>query len=287
MLTNFFNRRDIVIPANAETHEIASTQHAVLDPAFAARPRLAALRDALVSAAKQLQRTRWKEPAVFFFDAQRQAELEATRLAKPDTFAAVTHAITAELAELFAHVEVRRIARATAHLAAAAATLAPRCAAAQTLAELLAIPDDEVFLVLVPATREAFRLHVRGVADVSQLYRAIASRIAATSFQLFTPPALRNDGTLPTGFAGCEHWLWPTQPLAAVPRREGERVVLVGAATVQPVFTLEPRFPAMRAEIETIQTLNAFQTTEELSRLVGRQLPVAGGNEPRVVARAA
>jgi hypothetical protein len=287
MFTNFLSRRDSALVVAVGDPRAQAVNRDTLDPAFAARPRLLALRDMLASAVKQLQRTRWKEPAVFFFDRKRQADLEAAQTAKLDAFATLTNAINAELDGLFAHVEVRRIARATDKLAMLANTLAPRCAAAQTLAELLAIPDDEVFLVLVPATRVAFRLHVRGVADVAQLYQAIASELAENTFQLFTSAALSQDGTLPTGFAGCEHWLWPTQPLAAVPRREGERVVLVGAATVQPAFDVEPRFPAMRAEIETIQTLNAFQTTEELSRLVGHALPVAGGNEPRVVAHAA
>jgi hypothetical protein len=106
-------------------------------------------------------------------------------------------------------------------------------------------------------------------------------------FQLLAPPALRPDGTLPAGFAGCEHWLWPTQPLAAVPRIAGERVVLLAPAVVRPSLDVEPRFPGLAVECETVQTLNAFQTAEALSRLCGRPVPVQAPAADPSVARAA
>src|SRR5438105_745355 len=82
---------------------------------------------------------------------------------------------------------------------------------------------------LSPAARTGVRLHLRGAADVAQLQQLLGE---PTPFQLFAPAALQADGTLPAGVAGCVHWLWPTQPLAAVPRIGGERVVLVGPAVV-------------------------------------------------------
>lgn len=241
------------------------------DTAHAARPRLARLRDALVRATRR--RDRWNEPAAFFFDPARQAQLEAARPAPADPFAEVADLVAAELPVMLGAVEVRRAARAVPGLMDAATALAPRCPAARDLADLLAVPDDEVFLVLVPHDRTGVRLHLRGAADVAQLYRLLAPAVAAP-FQLFAPAALLPDGTLPAGFVGCAHWLWPTQALASVPRVSGERVVCAGPATVRHSYDADPRFPALPVESDLIQTLNAFQTAEVLSRLCGREVPV-------------
>ncbi len=270
------------------------------DPAFAARPRLLVLREALIRAAKQLRPARWNEPAVFFFDAKRQAELEAVRTAAPDRFAELTTLITTELPTLLAHVEVRRLARALDGLKAAALAMEPHNAAANDLADLLAVPDDEVFLVVAPNERAGVRLHARGAAVIAQLHRLLAEtgltypptpslkgRGEKLGFQMFKPAALLADGTLPVGLAGGEHWLWPTQALAAVPRVAGERVVLVGPATVRPALDVEPRFPEMSVESEVIQTLNPFQVTDVLSRLSGHPVPVTVPANATAVARAA
>ena len=241
------------------------------DAAYLARPRLLALRDAIVRAVRSLRPARWDEPNVFFFDANRQAELEAARPAPPARFAALAARIAAELPALVEAVELRRVARALDGLPAAARVLALHCPPARDLADLLAVPDDELFLALAPAARTGVRLHLRGAAHVGQLHPLLR---LAEPVQLYAPAALRPDGTLPAGFAGCEHWLWPTQPLAAVPRIGGERVVLVGAAVVGAVPALEPRFPALAVECELVQTLNAFQVTDALSRLCGRPVPL-------------
>ena len=255
------------------------------DAAFAARPRLLHLRDALRRAAKNL-RPRWDEPPVFFFDPKRQAELGAARPAPPNRFAELAPLIREGMPALLAFVEVRRVARA-AGLKEAARALAAHCPEANDLAELLAVPDDEVFLAIVPATRTGVRLHLRGAASVAQLRRLLAPELKAADFQLFTPAALRPDGTLPAGVAGCGHWLWPTQPLAAVPRVNGERVVLVGPAVVRPSLAVEVRFPELAVECEVVETLNAIQVAEKLSRLCGRPLPVLPPVEGPAVARAA
>jgi hypothetical protein len=272
------------------------TPRAAPDAAFDARPRLLGLRGALARAAARLRPGRWNEPPVFFFDRRRQADLEAARPAPPDRFADLTALVAAELPALCAAVEVRRVARALDGLAAAARALAPHCPAARDLAELLAVPDDEVFLALAPAAGTGVRLHLRGAADVAQLYRLLGPNPPTpfpawergfesssplgggvgegpSPFQLYAPAALRADGTLPAAFGGCEHWLWPTQPLAAVPRVNGERVVLVGPAVVRPALDVGPRFPLLAVEGEVVQTLDAAQATAELSRLCGRPLP--------------
>ena len=292
------------------------------DPAFAARPSLLHLRDALSRAAKQARPSRWNEPAVFFFDPKRQAQLEAARPARPDRFAALAGLITDELPTLLACVEVRRVARTLDGLKAAALALSPHCPAASDLAVLLAVPDDEVFLALAPHDRTGVRLHVRGAATVAQLHSLLREEPVllpdekgergssltgirrpsghgphfllpnrtpkpAPGFQLFAPASLRADGTLPAGFAGCGHWLWPTQPLAAVPRVNGERVVLLGPAVVGAPPDAEPRFPGLEVESNVIQTLSPFQVAEELSRLTGRPVPATVPLDAQPVARAA
>ncbi|MBP3959173.1 hypothetical protein J8F10_28345 [Gemmata sp. G18] len=272
------------------------------DPAFAARPRLLALREALVRAAKHARSIRWNEPVAFFFDPKRQAELESVRPAAPDRFAALTDLITTEMPALVAGVEVRRAARAIDGFKSAALAMAPHCAAANDLADLLAVPDDEVFLVLAPNDRAGVRLHVRGAAGIAQLHRLLAEtgpkatyppapslkgRGEKPGLQMFKSAALLPDGTLPIGLAGCEHWLWPTQPLAAVPRVAGERVVIVGPAVIRSALDVELRFPEMAVESEVVQTLNPFQVMEALSRLIGQRVPVTVPENAPAVARAA
>ena len=266
------------------------------DAAFAARPRLVRLRDAL-RALHPPRQSRWGEPPVFFFDPARQAELDAAR-PKPDA-SRTDDAVAAELPALFASVEVRRAARAIPGLREAALK---RHAA--DLADLLAVPDDEAVLVLHPRLRVGFRLFVRGVADVAQFHLLmldaagdllpgppLPSRfrvacadahpstpagvpmVAEARFQLFQPAALQPDATLPPGFRGCDHWLWGRQPLADVPRIDGERVVLLGDPAYRQTWEVERRFPAMSAEVRLLDVLSPFRVLDRLVKLGGRPLP--------------
>jgi len=282
------------------------------EPAFAARTRLARLRDALVAAtARPKAARRWGEPPVFFFDRARQADLEAARPPAPSPAPHPLHErIVAELAELFRSVEVRRVARAVAGLRDAAAALAPHVPAAKDLADLLAVPDDETVLVLHPELRLGCRLLVRGVADANQFQLllldaatgdpadgflpgppppslfAAACRdadpvvpagvpmVAEARFQLFKPSALRTDGTVPDGFRGCLHWLWGPDALAAVPRVDGERVVLLGERAYPTTWEVERRFPSLSAAATLLDVLSPFQVAERLGRLAGRPVPV-------------
>ncbi len=260
MPTDRFDRRTTPLPA----HQLASP-----DPAYAARPHLIELRDLLHQAARQTCRLWWNEPPTFFFDPKRQAELEAARKPPSTPLTELTSRIAAEWTTLCESVSVRHVARAIG-LREAARALAPHSPAARELADLLAVPDDEVILALAPAERTGIRLYVRGAAEVAQLIRWLGNAIADEPVQLFVPAALTPDGTLPVGFAGCKHWLFPTQPLAAVPRIGGERVVLIGPAVVSFAVDLEPRFHGMAADCEILETLNPFRMVQELGRLYGR-----------------
>jgi hypothetical protein len=288
------------------------------DPGYEALSRLSHLRDRLVAALAAGKPGRWKEPPVFFFDPRRQAEFEAVWRSSPDDpFADVSTAIADELPTLFASVEVRRVARAINGLRNVAAAIAPMCRAARDLADLLAIPDDEVVVVLHPARRAGFRLAIRGVADVGQFHilmvdalsgdsasgllaeRPFATRftaacrdvnpatpagvpmVASARFHLYTPAALQPDGTLPPGMGGCQHWLWPTMPLASVPRVHGERIVLIGPPAFAMTWDVSRRFPAVAAETRLVETLSPFRVAERLARLTGH--PVAPTPQREVV----
>jgi hypothetical protein len=281
--------------------------------------------EATLMAALPRQSSRWKEPTLFFFDRQREAERRANSPpGRAETLAAVSQSISTELSWLCQSVEVRRVARSLAGLRSAAAALAPHCPAARDLLDLLAIPDDEAILVLHPGERAGFKLTVRGVVDLGQFHVLMAAAItgdpssglvemrrlparfadacrntgaaipagvpmlADPVFQLYEPEAMRPDGTLPTGFAGCEHWLWPEMPLSMVPRVDGMRLVLLGPPACPARWEVVPRFPNLPAELRLAERLSPFRVAEELTRLTGRYTPPGRRSIPQPsLARAA
>ncbi|QDU24012.1 hypothetical protein [Urbifossiella limnaea] len=253
------------------------------DPAFAARPGLVRLRDALqTAAAPPPRRGPWKEPPVFFFDPARQAELDAARAPLPPADRHPLDArVAAELPALIDSVDVRRVARTIPGLREAAAALAGRLPAATDLFDLLAVPDDEVVVALDPARGVGVRLLVRGVADVGQLQTLLADAVPELvgrgpgRWQAYRPAALRADGTLPEGVSGYEHWLWPHAPLAAVPLVRGERVLLLGPPAF-PAADAGPRFPELAADVTVLAVLAPAEVAARLGRPA-----------PRVLARAA
>ncbi len=294
---------------------------AIPDPGYDALRRLAGLRDELAAARPVRTRNRWKEPAVFFFDPRRQAELETARSTPVavDPFAELSNHIAAELPMLLASVEVRRVGRAIDGLQSAAEALAPACLAAKDLANLLAIPDDEIFLVLHPERRAGFRLAARGLVDLGQFHILLANAVTGDSasgflpgprmperfvavcrdvnpttpagvpmvaearFQMYDPAALRADGTLPAGCGACEHWLWPTAALASVPRIDGERVVLLGPLAYHATWDVTRRFPAMPAELRVVEALSPARVAERLTKLTGNLVsPILQPEEERL-----
>ncbi len=261
------------------------------DPAFAARPGLLRLRNDLrVAAHARPPRRTWKEPPVFFFDTARQADLDAARGPNPPAERHPLDArVAAELPALVASVEVRRAARTVPGLREAAAALASRLPAAKDLAALLTVPDDEVVVALDPARGVGVRVLVRGVADVAQFHLLLADTapvlltgrrpatepgVGEAHWQLYRPAALRPDGSLPTGFGGYDHWLWGAEPLAAVPARDGERVVLLGPPPYPATWDIEPRFPDLAASVTLLEVLTPAAAAARLGRLAGRPVPV-------------
>jgi hypothetical protein len=280
------------------------------DLSVQAVPLLTRLRDALRLSADLLtacekrreaterKHARWGEPPIFFFGSAAQAEWGQTRPAKPPFPAPYLAEMSARMPEaatawrtlpdllddaltlLPVSVESRRVARATDELTALAKTVGKHLLDATEVAELLAVPDEEVLLVVDVDRRTAARVLLTGVADVYQLmihladvlpgrrrpdprvaaaYRnldaAPSATVAEAPFQLLRPDALRPDGTLPDGFAASDHWLWGPEPTARLPRENGERIALLTAATVPHSWDVGRRFPRLPARTELIEVL--------------------------------
>jgi len=280
------------------------------DPGHEAIVPLTQLRDQLQEALDARPFSRWKEPPLFFFDRRQANLLSARTIPDANPLAALTAAIATALPRLFASIEVRRVARALEGLAETARALAPACPSARDLADLLAIPEDEVFLVIDPERRAGFRLFTRGISDIGQFHVLLANAVtgdpaegflpgsgmtarfvaacrdphpatpggvplvAEARFQLSTPAALLSDGTLPEGFGGCEHWLWPAMPLNVVPRIDGERVVLIGPPAFAMTWDVSRRFPSLAADMLVIGTLGPGRMAEKMSGLARRAKPL-------------
>jgi hypothetical protein len=170
---------------------------------------------------------------------------------------------------------------------------------AKDLADLLAVPDDEVVRVIHPAAGAGFRVRVRGVSDLGQFQVLLADAVtgppargllpgprpdeavlrayrdgvaeadeppvAEPRFQLYRPSALRPDGSLPGGFAGAADWLWPTQPVGSAPRIDGERVVLLGEPVVRGGWAAERRLPRVAGELAVLEVMSATAVADWLA----------------------
>src|SRR6185312_5387389 len=282
--------------------------------AYAARRRLLALRDDLLAAIPRRPR-RGGEPPVFFFDRARQADLEAARNPDREAVDPFAKRIEVEIAALCESVEVRQMARAIPGLRGA--IWRGNYAAFDAL---LAIPDDEIVLVLHPNERWGCRLVVRGIEAVNPfqvlMLDAVSSEgsylprlpgrfaaagrsvepvtpagvpmLAELPYQPLRPEALQSDGTVLSGFAASDHWLWGWEPLAAAPQLDGERIVLLGEPAFPLKWEVERRFPAMAAEATLVQMLSPFQVAERLSRIAGQPIsPAPIRRERATLAKAA
>jgi hypothetical protein len=207
------------------------------------------------------------------------------------------------LTVLAAGADARHAARAVSGLAEAAVELAPDHPKARQIADALAVPDDEVVRVVHPAARVGFRVLVRGVADVYQFHALLSDAVtgdpargllpgarpdprvvavyrdrpagdpepvAVARFQLFRPQALLPDGTLPAGFAGSDDWLWGPEPLAAVPRVGGERVVLLAEPAVRTSWDAARKLPWLNGNLEIVEVMTPAEVAGWIEARTGR-----------------
>jgi hypothetical protein len=252
--------------------------------AVAALPLLARTRDALAAAKPD----RWRLPPLFFFDPTAQDEWDAVR-PPADALPPAARDLLADVATVLASSHlVRRAGRAVPGLIEAVRRWADDSPAACRVAALLAIPDDDLVRAIHPDSDVEARLRVRGVGTVGQLHVLLADAlygrglpagprpdpaavaacrgedydadeppVARPRFQLYKASARREDGSLTGGFAGAADWLWPTQPLAAVPRVGGERLVLLGEPVIRSGWAVERALASAEVEVLDVRGASA------------------------------
>ncbi len=266
------------------------------DVTVAALPLLTQLRDTLRAALKYRDRrrlleanspdNRWGVPALFYFDARLQADLERRRPATGDRFAtdaarldpvgaaawaALPDLLDDALTVLTNSVEARHAARAIEGLQGAAQAMRHECEAVAPLTRLLNLADDDTVRVVNPRAGTGVRLVVRGVADVAELHRLLADVIPGPRWQFFRPEALRAGSELPAGPAGAEHWLWGHEALNTLPRLDGDRTLLIDSAE-RPVTETESRRPnPARAEVRVLEAMTTEAVDAWVATLTGRK----------------
>ena len=275
------------------------------DMAYAARPLFLRLTETLLSVGKLLGECRameeratrhdreWGVPKLFFADGAAQSNWNTKRVppqefpqpyvsllanALPklaDAWNRLPELLDDALALLAESLDVRRMARAVPGLRKAAAQV-PQAA---ELAGVLALPEEEVWLVVHPAARAGYRVTLEGVADIAQLHVLLTDILtgdpargyligrrpggesvaacretewtegieATARFQFYRPEALRADGTLPEGFAGSDRWYWGHELLGTVPSEHGERILLIGEPVLPKAWEVTRRFSRIAA----------------------------------------
>jgi len=295
---------------------------AATDLAFAARPLFLRLTDVLNRVGQLLGECRkmhdratrheraWGVPALFFSDDSAQREWRAKQAPAqefPQPYIALLSEAFPKLADAWNRLpdllddalallaespDVRRMARAVPGLRAAAASI-PQAA---ELAGVLAMPEEEVWLVIHPAARAGYRVVLEGVADIAQLHVLLSDAltgdpsagyltgrrptdevfaacsdtawiegvVATARFQFYRPEALRPDGTLPEGFAGSDDWYWGTESLGSIPQEKGERILLIGEPVLPKAWEVSRRFSRIAARADVVEVLPQAEVERRL-----------------------
>jgi hypothetical protein len=178
---------------------------------------------------------------------------------------------------------VRHVARAVPELVSLLKQVSD-VPGAKTLQGMLEIPDDETVRVVDPARGYGVRVRVSGVATVGQFQILLAASspalfpryrvradvyeaaldglppgadlpIATIPAQFYHPRAWNSESGFPSGFDGSSDWFWEHQPLQALPRIHGDRVVYVGPAVYPRMWEVEKPFPTILPQVELLQIL--------------------------------
>ena len=269
--------------------------HALRDVTVAALPLLHQLRDALRAALRYRDRrrlllaaapeSRWGVPALFYFDAQLQADLERRRPVESDRAAdqaarqdpagaAAWHGLVDLLDDaltvLTNSADARHAARAIDGFLSVTQAMRHEHPGVGALLQVMSVTDDDTVRVVHPAAGVGVRLVVRGVGDVAELHRRLADVIPGPRWQFLRPDALRADGTLPQGPAGAEHWLWGHENLSALPRLDGDRTVLIDSPAGPVTETQSRRRNPVVGELRVIETMGVEAVDAWVAALTGR-----------------
>jgi hypothetical protein len=192
--------------------------------------------------------------------------------------------IRGALPSLIESVEARRVARAMPQLKKSARSLAKDHEAANGLADLLDVADDMIIRVVHPESRLSFRIQATGIesnhqlqtlltdllfhemdlsdhrpnADAVRIYKGqlIAEGLTVRAgFGMYRRSALKSDGSLINGLAGCDHFIWPEGAPDDIPVFDGEREIILGRLPYVMSWDVERRFATMRSEIEIISRM--------------------------------
>ena len=265
------------------------------DVAVAALPLLHRLRDALRAALQYRDRrrvlaanapeARWGVPALFYFDARLQADLDRRRPAPGDRSAdpaarqdpagaAAWHALPDLLDDalcvLTNSIDARHAARAIDGFVSVTRAMRHEHPDVVPLLHVLSVTDDDIVRVVHPAAGVGVRLVVRGVADVAELHRRLADVIPGPRWQFFRPEALHADGGLPQGPAGAEHWLWGHESLNGLPRIDGDRTVLIDSPARPVTETESRRRNPVGGELRVLETMGVEAVDEWVAARTGR-----------------
>ncbi len=265
------------------------------DVTVAALPLLHQLRDTLRAALRFRDRrrvlaanspeSRWGVPALFYFDARLQADLESRRPAGTDRAAdqaarqdpagaAAWHALVDLLDDalcvLTNSAEARHAARAIDGFLSVTQAMRHEHPGVGLLLHVLGVADDDTVRVVHPAAGVGVRLVVRGVGDVAELHRRLADVIRGPRWQFLRPEALRADGTVPQGPAGAEHWLWGHESLSALPRLDGDRTVLIDSPARPVTDTQSRRRNPVAGELRVLETMGVEAVDSWVAARTGR-----------------
>ncbi len=266
--------RDVAVAALPLLHQLRDTLRAALR--FRDRRRL------LLAAAPE---SRWGVPALFYFDAQLQADLERRRPAEVDRAAdqaarqdpagaAAWHALVDLLDDaqsvLTNSADARHAARAIDGFLSVTQAMRHEHPGVGPLLHVLSVTDDDTVRVVHVAAGVGVRVVVRGVGDVAELHRRLADVIPGPRWQFLRPDALQADGTVPQGPAGAEHWLWGHESLCALPRLDGDRTVLIDSPARPVTETQSRRRNPVAGELRVIESMGVGAVDAWVAARTGR-----------------
>jgi hypothetical protein len=166
------------------------------------------------------------------------------------------------------------------------------------LAQLLQVPDDEVFVVLYPEARRGYRVRISGISNNFQLHTLLADALigdpaqgwlpgnrpdprvvdaardgpydestptAVGSFHLMDWTALRPDGTVTA--SPNDHVIWHEGTPADIPRFGDTRVVVLGPPLFERTWRAPRDYPELAGELEVVENLPKTAVDAWLRRL--------------------
>lgn len=174
------------------------------------------------------------------------------------------------------------------------------------LSQILAVLDDEPFLVIEPDTGLGIKGRMRGVVDNFQLHTLLmdvfpqrgpfskgrlarpvveiargigpqqSDQAVTGEWNLYAWTAVSPDLTLPqaTDTGARQHWIWGEGKPEDIPLFEGQRVILLGPASYVRSWPSQRMFNLLKADLIVEATLSGKACGAWLERMAGAPRPV-------------